>query len=519
MASERNQEDYSVPDDYENLDELAGPSPVENPDEHRIYRHESLEQFRSRKKFERQRLQKQDSLEEHQSTARKAKDVNFAEDRDDDLTEVAGPPPVDRGDDAASSTEESGLPAAGKSDQQEGSKNQPTPRRERASRFATQLYSVSYLIFFSFLGTLARLGLQALTIYPGTPVETGVLWANFAGSLFMGFLSEDRKLFQEEWGTSTKTDEGHSKRTDEEKQEDEDIEAAKKKHGTVKKTIPLYIGLATGFCGSFTSFSSFIRDVFLALSNSLPVPVSQNSSTPINPISIVPRNGGYNFMALLAVILLTTTLSLGGLQCGAHLAIALESYTPTIPFYVCRKIIDRLVVVIAFGTWLGTIFMTIWPPDRPGGPSGHASWSQETWRGEVIYALVFAPLGCLLRFYASIHLNARIPSFPLGTFTVNVFGTAMLGMFYDLQHAPLGGVSGGLVGGGMVGCQVLQGGMDGFCGCLTTVSTWVSELKLLRRRHAYLYGVLSVLVSLGLLVVIMGSLKWSVGFSPPACVT
>ncbi len=27
------------------------------------------------------------------------------------------------------------------------------------------------------------------------------LWANFGGSLFMGFLSEDRMLFKEEWGT------------------------------------------------------------------------------------------------------------------------------------------------------------------------------------------------------------------------------------------------------------------------------------------------------------------------------
>ena len=45
--------------------------------------------------------------------------------------------------------------------------------------------------------------------------------------------------------------------------EDDDYKAMSKaaavKH---KKTIPLYIGLTTGFCGSFTSFSSFARAFF-----------------------------------------------------------------------------------------------------------------------------------------------------------------------------------------------------------------------------------------------------------------
>ncbi len=45
---------------------------------------------------------------------------------------------------------------------------------------------------------------------------------------------------------------------------------------------------------------------------------------------------------------------------------------------------------------------------------------------------------------------------------------------------------------------------DGFCGCLTTVSTWVAELAALRRRHAYIYGATSFLVALALMVAIMG---------------
>lgn len=391
--------------------------------------------------------------------------------------------------------------------------------REKVSRFATELYTISYLMVFSILGTLARLGLQALTFYPGAPVQTGVLWANFAGSLLMGFLSEDQNLFRDHIRAPLPDLE---KRNEGEENGDpyggdpklRPYIAAAQKHATskqqaaIRKTIPLYIGLATGFCGSFTSFSSFIRDAFLALSNRLPVPVSHTPLASIDTGSFVPRNGGYSFMAICAVIILTVVLCLGALQIGAHLAIALEPLTPKIPRLFAHKIVDPIIALVAWIVWLGVMFMAFWPPDRPGGPAAQASWTQEFWRGDALFALLFAPPGCLLRFYASLHLNGKIQSFPLGTFAVNIFGTAMAGMFYDLQHVPLGG---------RVPCQILQGLMDGFCGCLTTVSTWVVELKGLRIRQAYVYGSVSVGVAVGLTVIVMGGLQWTLGFHPSLC--
>ncbi|KAJ5874010.1 uncharacterized protein N7529_002440 [Penicillium soppii] len=356
------------------------------------------------------------------------------------------------------------------------------------SKHATHLYTVSYLIFFSFLGTLARLGLQALTFYTGAPVVTGVLWANVTGSLVMGFLSEDKNLFREEWGEPKA-------------EADTDAAAQNKNHKAVKKTIPLYIGLTTGFCGCCTSFSSFIRDVFLALANALPDPSLPSGA------DIASRNGGYSFMALVAVILLTVSLSLSALVFGAHLALALTQCTPTVPFAFTRRVLDRIVVVLAWGCWLGAVFLAIWPPDRHDGP--------DVWRGRAVFALVFAPLGCLLRFYVSLYLNSRIPAFPLGTFAVNIFGTIIEGVCYDLQH--VSGL-GAVIPAALTGCQVLQGVMDGFCGSATTISTWVSELNgLSRRRHAYVYGVTSVVVALGFLIVIMGSLLWTHGFAEAVC--
>jgi CrcB protein len=518
----------NVPDDYGNLDELASPAPVENPDEQRIYRHESLEDTRHPESYPGQTYA-QDNLERRQSQSQRHGDSD-GEEEDENLTEIAAPAPVSHG------TGISEAPGRGKSDSPptssqssgEKDKKRPSARQDDVSQTATQLYTISALVFFSILGTLARLGLQALTTYPGNPVQEGVVWANFAGSLFMGYLSEERNLFSEGWGPADdgQSQEKTSKRPDEEnngskskEQSEAEKTAAKKRHSALKKSIPLYIGLATGFCGSLTSFSSFMRDVFLALSNNLPIPVPHSSASPNNPSTTAPRNGGYSFMALIAVIIVTLCLSLGALQCGAHLAIALEGITHAVKIRPGRRLLDRAVLVIGWGAWLGAIIMAVWPPDRPGGPSGRSAWSHETWRGEAIFALVFAPLGCLLRFYASTHLNGRIVSFPLGTFVVNVFGTIVLGMCYDLQHAPFWTAGRLVVGGGQVGCQVLHGVMDGFCGCLTTVSTWVLELKTLRNRHAYVYGLASVGVSLAFLVVIMGSLRWTVGFSTPACMT
>ncbi|KIX08211.1 uncharacterized protein Z518_02867 [Rhinocladiella mackenziei CBS 650.93] len=354
-----------------------------------------------------------------------------------------------------------------------------SPVEYQPSPIATELYTVSSLVFFSLMGTLARLGVEAITLYPSSPFPSRVLWANLGGSFFMGFLAEDRRLFRQEWGAP-------------------DPKAPASNHAKVKKTIPLYIGLATGFCGSFTSFSSFIRDCFLALTNAL------ESPSPTRPYQVDPtiatRSGGFSFLALLAILIIHPAVSMAALQVGAQLALVLQPVTPTIPFRFARKVLDPLMVFVGFGCWIGAVFLAIWPP----GNDTH-------WRFRAVLPLIFAPPGCLLRFYASKHLNAVIPAFPLGTFVVNIFGTAVLGMAFDLQHASDIGAS------NPNACSVLQGIMEGFCGCLTTVSTWVAEMNGLRRRHGWIYGLTSAGVALGFTVVIMGSMGWTVGFRTPAC--
>ena len=233
------------------LTELAAPRPIAD----RRRRRDSFEQ------------------EEEKASLRRESHASSATERNNELTEVAAPPPVE----TASQSDEEATP------QQREEKDGADISQPQYSNVATELYTISWLIFFSFLGTLARLGVEAINVYPNAPWSSPVLWANLGGSFALGFLSEDRNLFRHEWTgpDSTKNSFHPSKIA---KDTDSVRARAGTNHGKVKKTIPLYIGLATGFCGSFTSFSSFMRDVFLALTNDLPLA----SSSPYRELNTSP---------------------------------------------------------------------------------------------------------------------------------------------------------------------------------------------------------------------------------------
>ena len=389
----------------------------------------------------------------------------------------------------------------------------------------TEVYTISWLVFFSFFGTLARMGLEAITKYPNAPVSSPVLWANVGGTLILGFLTEDRRIFRGEWGRTNTSpprsnffhdNDNDNDNTNSESETESQRGRALASHTKVKKTIPLFIGLATGFCGCFTSFSTFMRDAFLALTNDLPSPAPGYPITsPPSPHQIHPRNAGYSFEATLAILLLHSALPLASYRAGAHLAILLDPIMPTLPFRLIRRFLDPLAVLLAGGCWLGSILLTVYPPYNTHSPTPQRAYP---WRARTTFALVLSPPGCLLRFYLSRHLNPLLPSFPLGTFSANIFGTLVSGMAFDLQHLPsVIGNDSNVRSAAYTSCAVLEGILEGFCGCTTTVSTWAAELSGLGRGHAWRYGFGSVVVALAGLVAVMGSVGWTKGFEDPVC--
>ena len=461
----RDADPYQSPTEYANLNELRAPGPIENPSEGHIYRHHSLEE----------------------RVRRASRASALPTETIPTLDEERVHPP--RTSDVAGAI--------------------------RASRWQTELFTVSYLVVFSFLGTLARLGLQSLTQYPGAPVTFGILWANFAGTAVLGFLTESAQLLHDRHAGDVKSLSSRRGTPREsgimldsipptdaesggESSESDDAPAA-------APPTPFFIGLASGFCGSFTSFSSFMLDAFLAMTNALPAPAYHTGEE--DP-SLISRGVGWDFLALLATTLLTVCMCLSGLKLGGHAAIVLSGVRiGSGRLALVRSLLDKTIAFVAVGFWVVAVLLCAYPPGDSGTPSGG--------RSPLVFALVLAPLGCLLRFYVSLKLNGVFPSFPLGTFTVNMLGTAVLGMSWDLQHLPQ---SNGAVP-ALIGCQALQGIMDGFCGCLTTVSTLGAELSGLRRQHAYIYGLVSFGTALALLVTIMGTAKWAAGWEDASCIS
>lgn len=89
---------------------------------------------------------------------------------------------------------------------------------------------------------------------------------------------------------------------------------------------------------------------------------------------------------------------------------------------------------------------------------------------------------------------------PLGTFLANMIGTALLGGFNVLQNKvhPVSSYA----------CSVLQGLDDGYCGCLTTVSTFAVEILGLGLRKGSRYALISWCVAQLLLLLVFGLPIW-----------
>ncbi|KAF9075747.1 CrcB-like protein-domain-containing protein [Rhodocollybia butyracea] len=214
---------------------------------------------------------------------------------------------------------------------------------------------------------------------------------------------------------------------------------------------PLYTALTTGFCGSLTTFSSWQLDVFSSWLNS----------------EDVHRSGLQDFIDGLGKSVFTLVISTTSLLFGGYIARIIHPYLPTIkpPTKKVRYAISAVSILFYVAALL-SYFLLPTP-----------------YRHQATAALLFAFPGALTRYLLSTVLNPMMIGFPLGTFVANFTGTALLAAFHVIQstNKPISPNM----------CSLIQGLSDGYSGCLTTISTFVAEIRALHRWEQLRYVLMS----------------------------
>lgn len=335
----------------------------------------------------------------------------------------------------------------------------PTSTHHKVIRHTAIL---SLLALAAIWGTLAREGLVALNTYSGTSVDP-LIWAQTVGCLIMGLAT----------GANRKPIEG--------------------------RYLPAYIMITTGLCGSITTFSTWMLGVFQAFSNE----------------KHYDRHGFHNVMDALSQTGLTFGMAFAGLTAGDALSDVVNVDRAIALFSSKKKeeldkeedkgkgkiaqpeqslAIDSSMILLGAAFWVGAAFLC----------GFHASYRHVT------FSLVLAPFGAVLRWYLSrlnsCPLSERF-SLPLGTLIANLLSTAVICAAFTASHA---GSQPRPFFGGITGCSALKGLADGFCGCLSTVSTFAVELRTIKpKTKAVRYAVVSWVIGILICVLLVGAPSWS----------
>ena len=123
----------------------------------------------------------------------------------------------------------------------------------------------------------------------------------------------------------------------------------------------------------------------------------------------------------------------------------------------------------------------------------------ESYKG-VSFSLLFAPLGTLIRFRASF-FNFK---YPIGTLTANILGCVILAIMLIVQSISIRDNNLWIQ-------YFIVGIIQGFCGCLTTISTFIKELVDLPFNYSWKYFSISIILAQISFLIIAGSYHWTVG--------
>jgi CrcB protein len=280
-------------------------------------------------------------------------------------------------------------------------------------------------------GAYIRLGLSFLTIWH---IETSVNYRyfNFLGSFLMGFLLRHRPLVFE------------------------------RSKGQFYRYF--YVALTTGLCGSITSFSTLQAECNKSFFLQWDYSWGNNFAS---------HNGG-KFIEWLMCMFGGVAQPLVSFYVGKHAADLspllrwkeLKTLQPTTESIILKGLCASLFLYLLLVIVCGAVYQ-------------RALYH--------VFMSCFAVVGGYLR-YRLAHFNLIYREFPFGTFIANIAGSWMFAIILVISKF-------GTEYYDVVGQAALYGVLAGFCGCLTTISTFVKELSELPAGSAYRYGIASSLMA------------------------
>mmetsp|Transcript_16474 Transcript_16474/g.30155 ORF Transcript_16474/g.30155 Transcript_16474/m.30155 type:complete len:423 (+) Transcript_16474:307-1575(+) len=240
------------------------------------------------------------------------------------------------------------------------------------------------------------------------------------------------------------------------------------------------VGIGTGFCGALTTFSTW------------QLAAAQSAILVTNPSSLMQNSRSTRAFLWAQVEIIGMATNAAGWHFGSHLR-----------YFVCCAWLDKR------------------PRDQTNRAPKFGKIATSMSKGGMVYftyaittvvissitslvvfqpstlswTLCWAPLGAVLRWRLGV-LNGLLKNFPVGTFTANLLASGLAAGIVALTQS-------GSTLSFELNCDLVRGFTYGFCGALSTVSTFMKELSKLELNCAYKYASISIigaqLLSLSLL--------------------
>lgn len=338
------------------------------------------------------------------------------------------------------------------------------------------------------LGNYAREGTTALATYKPSYVESGSsLWSNLTACIVMGMLQE---LNIAKWFAP------------------DDLKS-------------LFTALSTGFCGAYSSYSTLMLEIFQQSASLSPSHIKEHTKLP---------NRAFGMKEFLAVFFTQLFTSMGAYLFGRGLAKSIivpltsdkkvapdeqnkeqdkltsTDNTELVPkpwVHTMVRICQWLLALLAIPIAVTILVLTL----------VYGNYSRGKW---TLFSL-FGIFGGYLRYYLSNWCNGWVAAFPMGTFIANEFAVILIACFQIVLRGRKNYHEQLPVAHSINSCHVTSSLISGFCGSLSTISTFINEGYKLGFNNMIIYYFVSVFVSYSLLVVIMGSYSWTRGLTIPVC--